>query len=102
MKKLSSCLLIVLSLLFVTSWVPVANAATAKAAKTQAVTEKVNVNAASAKELQTLPGIGRVTAQRIIDYRTAKGLFSSLEDLQKVKGVGESTLRKISGRIVLQ
>lgn len=102
MKKLSSCLLIVLSLLFVTSWVPVANAAKSQVATAQAVTAMVNVNAASAKELQTLPGIGRVTAQRIIDYRTAKGPFASLEDLLKVKGLGESTVQKISDRIVLQ
>jgi competence protein ComEA len=102
MKKLSSCLLIVLSLLFVASWVPVANAANSQVATAQAITAMVNVNAASAKELQTLPGIGRVTAQRIIDYRTAKGPFASLEDLLKVKGLGESTVQKISDRIVLQ
>jgi competence protein ComEA len=102
MKKLSSCLLIMLSLLFVTSWVPVANAATTQAATAQEVTAMVNVNTASAKELQTLPGIGQVTAQRIIDYRTAKGPFATLEDLLKVKGLGQSTLQKISDRIVLQ
>lgn len=102
MKKLSGCLLIVLSLLFVTNWVQPVNAATAKAATAQAVAVKVDINVASAKELQTLPGIGQVTAQRIIDYRSAKGPFSAMEDLLKVKGIGQSTLKKFSGRIVLK
>ncbi len=102
MKNLFSCLAIVLSLLFSFSWLSVANAAKAQAANAQAITAMVNVNTASAKELQTLPGIGRVTAQRIIDYRAAKGPFPSLEGLLKVKGLGQSTLNKISDRIVIQ
>lgn len=102
MKKMFSCLAMLLSLLFAAPWMPVANAAEAQAAAAQVVTAMVNVNAASAKELQTLPGIGRVTAQRIVDYRTAKGPFATLEDLLKVKGIGQSTLQKISDRIVLQ
>ncbi|APG27659.1 hypothetical protein A7E78_07290 [Syntrophotalea acetylenivorans] len=102
MKKLSSCLLILLSLLLVNSSMPEANAAPAKDTTVQSVTAMVNVNAASVTELQTLPGIGRVTAQRIIDYRTAKGPFATLEDLLKVKGIGQSTLQKIGDRIVLQ
>lgn len=102
MKKLSSCLLIMLSLLFVNASVSIVHAETAQAATDQVVTTAVNVNVASVKELQTLPGIGRVTAQRIIDYRTANGPFGSLDELLKVKGVGQSTLQKISDRIVLQ
>lgn len=102
MKKMFSCLAMVLSLLFVSPWMSVANAATAQASAAQAVTAMVNINAASAKELQTLPGIGPVTAQRILDYRTDKGPFASLDDLLKVKGLGQNTLQKISDRIVLQ
>ena len=102
MKKMFSCLAIMLSLLFVAPWMLVANAATAQASTAQAVTAMVNINTASAKGLQTLPGIGSVTAQRIIDYRTAKGPFATLDDLLKVKGLGQNTLQKISDRIVLQ
>ncbi len=102
MKKLFSCLAIMLSLLFAAPWMSGANAAPAQAATAKAAAATVNVNAASAKELQSLPGIGRVTAQRIIDYRTAKGPFAAAEDLLKVKGIGQSTLQKISDRIVLQ
>ncbi len=55
----------------------------------------VNVNLASSTELQTLPGIGEVLAQRIIEYRIKVGLFSSPEDLLNVKGIGVTTLEKI-------
>ncbi len=48
----------------------------------------VNLNTATAKELSDLKGIGKSTAQKIIDYR-AKHKFSSIEDVMKVKGVGQ-------------
>ena len=51
----------------------------------------VNVNTASATELETLPGVGEVIAQRIIDHRTANGPFSSIEELLDVSGIGEAT-----------
>ncbi len=56
----------------------------------------VNVNTASFDELQTISGIGPATAQRIVEERR-KGPFKSLDDLQaRVKGIGESRVRKMA------
>ena len=57
--------------------------------------ELLNINTASAEELQTLPNIGAQMAQRIVDYREQYGEFASVEDLQKVKGIGAKTLEKL-------
>jgi competence protein ComEA len=56
---------------------------------------KVNINSASAEELETLPGIGEVIAQEILDYRTENGPFGSVDDLLDVSGIGEVTLENV-------
>jgi competence protein ComEA len=55
----------------------------------------VNVNTATAAELETLPGIGEVIAQAIIDHRTENGPFASVEELLDVTGIGDATLENI-------
>jgi len=55
----------------------------------------VNVNTASATELEELPGIGEVIAQRIVDYRTQNGPFTSVDDLLDVSGIGDAILAEI-------
>lgn len=55
----------------------------------------ININTASLKELDSLPGIGKTTAQRIIEYRDENGPFSSVEDLKNVKGIKGGTIDKI-------
>ena len=57
--------------------------------------ERLNINTASAKELQTLPNIGERTAQRIVDHREQHGKFVSVDALQNVKGIGAKTLEKL-------
>lgn len=60
---------------------------------------KVNINTAGSDELQTLTGIGPVTAQKIIDYRTENGRFSSIEDIKNVSGIGDKTFEKFKDDI---
>ena len=55
----------------------------------------VNLNTAGAAELETLPGIGEVIAQRIVDHRTANGPFASVDELLEVSGIGEAILGSI-------
>jgi competence protein ComEA len=53
---------------------------------------KINVNTATEPELETLPGVGPVLAQRIIDYRTDHGPFATVDALDDVSGIGPATL----------
>lgn len=59
-----------------------------------ALTGKVHLNTATAEELETLPGVGAVTAQRIVEYRSAHG-FARIEDLMNVKGIGQAKFKKM-------
>ncbi len=56
---------------------------------------KVNLNTADADELDELPQVGPSTAQKIIDYRRANGMFRSVDELEEVSGIGPKTLEKI-------
>lgn len=56
----------------------------------------VDINSASVSQLIAIPGIGNATAKRIIAYRKKVGKFKSIHDLQRVKGIGQSSLKKLS------
>lgn len=56
---------------------------------------KVNLNTATVEQLDTLPGVGPVTAQSILTWRTENGRFTSVDELLEVKGVGDATLAEL-------
>jgi competence protein ComEA len=61
--------------------------------------QKININTASAEELDSLFGIGPVKSQAIVDYRNQNGSFGSIEDIMKVKGIKEGEFDKIKDHI---
>ena len=61
----------------------------------------VNLNTATLAELQTLPGIGAVLAQRILDYRTAHGQFQSVNELRQVDGIGDAKFAKLKDQVTV-
>jgi competence protein ComEA len=60
---------------------------------------KVNINIATKEELKTVPGIGDVTAQKIIDYREKNGCFNTIEDLKKIDRIGDKTISNFKDKI---
>lgn len=63
--------------------------------------EKVNINTADEKTLDTLPGIGPAMAKRIIEYRETEGAFQSIEDIKKIRGIGEAKFAKMKDKICI-
>lgn len=66
-----------------------------------AASGKINLNTATMEQLDTLPGVGPVTAQKIIDWRTANGRFSSVEQLREVSGIGEARFAQMRDRVTV-
>lgn len=60
---------------------------------------RLDLNTATLEELETLPGIGPVLGQRILDYRAEYGGFQTVDELIYVKGIGEKTLEKIENLV---
>ena len=72
------------------------------AAKARATADSpVNLNSASVAQLQTLPGIGASTAQRIVEFRQKNGSFKKIEELMNVKGIGEKSFLKLKPLITV-
>ena len=62
---------------------------------------KININTATVSELQSLPRIGEQVARRIVEFREKNGKFKKIEELMKVKGIGEKTWEANKDRIVV-
>ena len=61
----------------------------------------MNINSANQEELETLPGVGPALAVRIIEYRNSNGKFEKVEDVQNVKGIGDSKFTNIKEHICI-
>jgi competence protein ComEA len=77
---------------------PAQSRAAAKPTSTAAV---VNINSATASDLEALPGIGAKTAGRIVEYRQKNGPFKKVEDLMNVRGIGEKNFLKLKAQITV-
>ena len=62
---------------------------------------KININTATAAELETLPRIGEKIAERILEFRKKNGPFKRIEDLMKVNGIGEKVFLQLKDRITV-
>lgn len=76
--------------------------ATAGAETGSTDSSKVNINTADVTTLQTIPGIGAVKAQAIVDYREKEGLFTTIADLSKVSGIGAKTVERLTEHITVE
>ena len=79
---------------------PAARTAPRSAAK-GAPAGPININTATATELQALPGVGARTAERIVEYRQKNGPFKKVEELMNVRGVGEKNFLKLKSQITV-
>ncbi len=63
--------------------------------------DKININTASADELQLLNGVGPSTANAIVQYREQNGAFANVEDLANIKGIGEKKVANIAENVTV-
>ena len=99
-RQLASALALVVCLSGTAAVVAQEPAPRASGSKASA-TAPVNINTASAADLQRLPGIGAATAARIVEYRDKNGPFSKPEELMNVRGIGEKSFLKLKPLVVV-
>ena len=94
MRRFIWCVMVVLGLCAGPAWAAAPQAPAASGAQGAAV-ELIDVNQASAAQLESLPGVGEVTAERIIEYRKENGGFKKIEELMNVRGIGERSFLRL-------
>ncbi len=99
-RPVSRVFLVVLLVVVAQAWLGAQKAQPAKS-DTAAVPAIVNLNTATAEQLDSLPGVGPKVAARIIEYRQKNGPFKKIEDVMNVRGVGEKNFLKIKSRLTV-
>ena len=69
--------------------------------KAPAASAVLNINTATAADLQKLPGVGAATAERIVEYRQKNGPFKKIEELMNVRGIGEKSFLKLKPMVTV-
>jgi len=93
--------LVMVSLFAAAPHAAVAQTARHASTKSPTTTGIVNINTASAADLEGLPGIGPKTAARIVEYRQKNGPFKKIEEVMNVRGVGEKNFLKLKPQLTV-
>jgi len=80
----------------------ISNSGSSSTTSDQKSVVKINLNKATVAELDVLPGIGPALAQRIVDWRDANGGYEVIEDIKKVKGIGDSVFEGLKDQIAIE
>lgn len=97
-----TALLVIVALALGVGAVAAQDASTTRRSSTPALAPaSVNLNTATAAQLDALPGVGKAMAERIIEYRQKNGGFKKIEDLMNVRGVGEKNFLKLKPYITV-
>src|SRR5688572_23805312 len=102
MMRVITAIVLVLGLVSVGAAAQEAARPAAKASASSASSgSPINLNTATQAQLETLPGIGKSTAERILEYRQKNGGFKKVEDLMNVRGIGEKSFLKMKPLITV-
>ena len=93
-------MMVLMAVVAMTGVLPVSAFATENPAA-NAIVETIQLNQATAEELQALPGVGPALSERIVLYRTEHGPFKSVDQLTEVKGVGQAKLVKFREQLTV-
>jgi competence protein ComEA len=101
MRRLSLVLGTVLAVLIATAPAASAQEKAEKPKPAASSATPINLNTATAAQLETLPGIGTRTAQLIVEHRQKNGNFKKVEELMNIKGIGEKSFLKIKPMVTV-
>ena len=101
MNRMMTAIVLVLGLVATTASAQEAARPSTKAATSSSSGTPINLNTATVAQLETLPGIGKSTAERILEYRQKNGGFRKVEDLMNVRGIGEKSFLKMKALITV-